>query len=169
MASGDQIDILRPADFTPEKGLSRDPGKFLEAGGILGRPLQKGDGWQALVRVPSGGTPLGTGLTVQVATADEANNSDPSKVYRLGLSFKKIASGTDNLGSSGFGTESTADVTANATTGVATLTNIAVTTANADAPSAGDLLLMRIRRIGTHANDTHSGVPVLLGATVRDT
>jgi hypothetical protein len=171
MASGDEIAYLRPLDLTPENGPPHAPELQRLVGGVLGRLLRKQDaaGYQSVLRIPSNGTPLGTGLTLQLATVDDPSNADPGKVYRLGVTVKKLASGTDNLTQTGAGTEATADVTADATSGELILTNVAVTTANADSPAAGDLVLVRIRRIGSHANDTHTGVPLLLGVSVRDT
>lgn len=169
MATGDRIDIVPPQRFVRENGVpQRDP--LMLVGGVLGLPLSKQDnGFQFLTRVPTNGTPLSTGLTFQILLVDEPNNSDPGKVVRLGVTVKKIASGTDDLTQTGAGTEGAVNVTMPSTSGVAIVGSVAITTSNADSPSAGDLLLVRVRRIGSNAADTHKGVVCVAQVTVSDT
>ena len=170
MATGDRIDIVAPQRFVTENGsLTMSPLRVV--GGVAGFAMAKQDnsGFQFTTRVPTNGTPLSTGLTFQVLLVDDPNNSDPGKVARFGVTVKKLASGTDDLTQTGAGTETAGNATMNATSGVVTALSLAVTTANADSPSAGDLLLVRIRRIGSNAADTHRGVPLVLQVTVSDT
>lgn len=170
MATGDRIDIVAPHRFVTENGT---PQLFplRTVGAVVGFPLVKQDnsGFWFTTRVPTNGTPLSTGLTFQLLLVDDPSNSDPGKVVRLGVTVKKLASTTDDLTSTGVGTETVGTATMNATSGVVTALSLAVTTANADAPSAGDLLLVRIRRTGTNASDTHKGVVLVAQVTVSDT
>jgi hypothetical protein len=171
MATTEQFDHVRAGDLSPLGGLvSQFSNRFaVSAGGLIGRPLGKNDGYQFLVRIPALGTPVTTGLTFTLLRVDEASNGDASKVIRVGITAKLLASGTDTLTQTGASAEAEADLTSDATVGEATATDIAVATAALDVVAAGVWLLVQVRRIGTHANDTHSGRVILLGLTVRDT
>lgn len=169
MATGDRIDIVPPQRFVPEVGQPTDI-RLRPSGVFLGFPMADADGgFNFLTRVPNNGTPLSTGLTFQLLLVDDPNNSDAGKVARFGVTVKKIASGTDDLTATGAGTETAGNATMPSTAGVGVVLSLAVTTANADAPSAGDLLLVRIRRIASNAADTHKGVVLVAQVTVSDT
>lgn len=171
MATTEQFDHIRAADLSPLAGLvSLFTARFAQsAGGLLGRPLAKGDGYQFLVRIPALGTPVATGLTFTFLLVDEANNADAGKVIRLGITAKLLATGTDTTLQTGASAEAEADATSDATAGEVTAVSVAVATAALDAVAASSWLLVQVRRIGTHANDTHSGRVIILGITVRDT
>ena len=170
MATGDRIDIVEPHRYVPENGFPNTA--FLRSvGGVVGFPMvkQSASGFQFITRVPTNGTPLSTGLTFQLLLVDDPNNSSVGKVAKFGVTAKKLASTTDDLTQTGAGTENTGTATMNATSGIVTALSIALTTANADSPSAGDLVLIRVRRLGTDAADTHTGVVLVVGLTVSDT
>ena len=170
MATGDRIDHVRPRDLCPE-GTILEAAPLVASGNLLGVPLEKLDskGFSFHVRVPTNGTPLSTGLTFQLALVDDPNNSDPGKVVRIGIAVKVLASGTDDLTTTGAGTEQFFTGTMNATTGVITLVSAAIANANLDSAAAGSLLLVRIRRNGSNAADTHNGRVLLTNITVSDT
>lgn len=120
-----------------------------------------------LFKIPGNAT-LTTGLKVEVLLTDDGSRaSDLGKVVRLGAAAKKIVGGTDNLDlSTGAGTEATADVTLNSTSGVAVIGTISITNANLDSAAAGDWIGIRFRRIADHANDTATGRVVCSGPAV---
>ena len=170
MATGDRIDHIRPRDLSPEGSLL-EFAPLVQSGNVLGVPLEKldGKGFTFVVRVPTNGTPLSTGLTFQLALVDDTNNSDPGKVVRIGISVKLLASTTDDLTTTGAGTEQFFTATMNATTGIITLLSAAIANANLDSAAAGSLLLVRVRRNGSNAADTHNGRVLLTNITVSDT
>lgn len=110
-----------------------------------------------------------TGATFSLMVADDVNNPDPGKVARFAITVKTLASGTDSITATGGGTETAADLTLPSTAGVVLTGSIAIVTANMDGAAAGSWVLIRVRRLGTHANDTHRGRVVLLGVDMRDT
>jgi hypothetical protein len=171
MATGDVFDVFRPESYVPQNGLVSDPNKLRTVGYLRGYPLKKvdNDGFYLIVRIPANGTPVPTGLTLKIATVDDPNNASVGLVYRLGISGARLISGTTNVGSVTLGTETTADVTAAATSGIITVTSMAITKANLNTVAASDEVLLYIRRIGTHANDTHTGEVLVLDVTVTDT
>lgn len=169
MAANDRIDIVPPQRFVAENGNPTDF-RLRQSGVFLGFPMADADGGFCFVsRVPNNGTPLSTGLTFQLLLVDDPNNSDPGRVARFGVTVKKITGGTDDLTATGAGTETAGNATMNATAGVTTALSLAVTTANADSLAAGDLILVRIRRIASNAADTHRGVVLVTQVTVSDT
>lgn len=173
MATGDVFESLHPRDLVPQNGLIQDPHKLRAVGPLGGYPLRKAgnDGVYVSFKVPNNGTPLPTGITVEVTTVDDQNtgNGDPGKVFRLGVSGAKVVSGTTNLTTVAMGAETTADVTANATSGIATITSLAITKANLGTPVAGDIVILFLRRVGTHANDTHGGEVLVTNVVIKDT
>lgn len=171
MATTELITFIRPQDFVAETGFASPP-RLVKVGGLVGFPMNKLDdqGVQFEMRVPLLGTPLSTGLTFQTMLVDDPNNSDVGKVVHLGITVKLLATGVDSLviGTAG-GTEQLFDVTMPATSGLVILTATAIANANLDTAVAGARLLVRIRRNGSHANDTHKGRVVLCGVSISDT
>lgn len=168
MASGDQYADLKPINFIAANGPSLIP-QLVPVGSYAGLPLAKLDtqSYVAEIRAVAG---LATGLTIQTGLVEDAANGDPGRVVRLGITIKVLASGTDTYDlATGAATEVTADVTMDATSGEVVLTSTAITAANADNIAAGARALIAIRRIGSHANDTHRGRVILTSVTVRDT
>lgn len=170
MASGDQYADLKPIQFTATNGPSLIP-QLVPVGSYAGLPLAKLD-TQYYVAEYRNVAGLTTGITVQTGLVEDSAtyNTDAGRVVRLGITVKKIATGADSYDiTSGAATEVTADVTMDATSGEVVLTSTAITAANADSIAAGDRALIAIRRIGSHANDTHRGRVILMGVTIRDT
>lgn len=168
MASGDQYDVLKPINFIATNGPSLIP-QLVPIGSYAGLPLAKLDTqyYVAEFRAVAG---VATGITIQTGLVEDSANADPGRVVRLGITIKVLASGTDTYDiTTGAATEVTADVTMDATSGEVVLTNTAITAANADSIAAGSRALIAIRRVGSHANDTHRGRVILTGVTIRDT
>jgi|GEM_PF-6451429 len=137
------------------------------AGGI-GFPAKVASGAVWLARLPATAG-LSTGATFALMVAEDVRNADPGKVARFAVTVKKLATGTDVIDADGGGTETAADLILPSTSGVVLTGSIAIVVANMDSAAAGDWVLIRVRRLGTHANDTHKGTVVLLGVDVRDT
>jgi hypothetical protein len=160
MATTNTLLNLRPSDAVPES-----------AGNPVGSPantpvsvgLSNGLGYNKLVdsgavwvnRLPATAS-FATGATFSLMVADDVNNADPGKVARFAVTVKKLATGTDVI-------------TLPATAGVVLVGSVAIVAANLDGAAAGDWVLLRVRRLGTSANDTHRGRVVLLGVEMRDT
>jgi hypothetical protein len=173
MATTNTLLNLRPSDAVPES-----------AGNPVGSPantpvsvgLSNGLGYNKSVdsgavwvnRLPATAS-FATGATFSLMVADDVNNADPGKIARFAVTVKKLASGTDVVTVAGAGTETTVDLTLPATAGVVLSGTVAIVTANLDGALAGDWVLLRVRRLGTAAADTHRGRVVLLGVEMRDT
>lgn len=164
------VDILRPRDFVPE-GLDQKP-YLVQSGDTAGLPLPKNGNiaYNAWSQIP-GSLTVGTGLTFTVIVVDDTTNSaDLGKVVRVGITVKKLASGTDNLDiDSGAATEATADITLDATSGEFKTGSIAIANAALDSVGAGDLFAIRVRRVSSASQDTCSNRVVLLGVAVKNT
>jgi hypothetical protein len=85
----------------------------------------------------------------------------------IDVSAAKITSGTTDLANITFGTETTVSLTAPAT--IETKTSAAIMAANLGSPSAGDLVVIRVRRLPTNSSDTHPGQILLNYISVQDT
>src|SRR4051812_18502242 len=149
------VDMLRPGVFTPE-GFA--PGGYLIASNdIRGLPCPKlaTVAYNAISRIP-GSLTVGTGLTFTVYVSDDGSTaSDLGLVVRYGITVKRIVSGTDTLDlDTGAATEATTDITLAATTGIVKTGSIAIANAALDSVVTGNHFAVRVRRIGTHANDT---------------
>jgi hypothetical protein len=171
VASGDVFESVRVRDFIPQNGFTQDPHKLRAVAFTAGYPLRKADndGFYLVFKVWNNGSPLTTGITVEITTVDDPNNSAPGAVYRLGVSGAKLVSGTTNLGSLVMGTETLVNVTGASTNGVFTTTALAITTANLNTPAAGNLVALYIRRNGGNAADTHTGEILVTNVVIKDT
>jgi hypothetical protein len=172
MATTDQFDIIRPTDMIPTTGTIGNLQPIPTTDGLsAGVPLRAklDSGYTFISRVPATGTPLSTGLTFGLALVDDPASPGAGKVVRVGISVKLLATGTDNLTATGMSAETVTSVTMDATTGEYVLSSIAIANASIDTLAASALYLVRIRRVGTDALDTHPGTVLLLGVTVRDT
>jgi hypothetical protein len=142
------------------------------SGSVLGRRLLKSDsqGFSFLHPINAEHT-MGTGLTLQLGVVDDgADSNDLGKVVRLGVTVKLITSGSDTLAiGTAAGTEQTVDVTLDATTGEIVLGSLAIANANLDSAAVGNLILVRVRRLGTASQDTCTGTPILTHVYVRNT
>ena len=173
MASGDIFTQQQPKDLTPQNGIFNEVPLVYPVsagGGVAGVPLNKlaTQGYQFQCRVWNNGTPLTTGLTVQLALVDDPANSAPPR--RAGRGDDQAAGRLGDYTQTGASTEVTANVTMPATPGQLVTQTIAVAKAAISASlAAGDNVLVQIRRIGTAAADTHQGRVLLTGATVQDT
>jgi hypothetical protein len=165
------IDILRPKDFYRANGSMHDDGLAV-TGSVAALRLAKSDtaGFFAVCNVP-GSLTQGTGHTYVLHVCDDgADASDLGKVVRLGITVKELLTGADTLaiGTSG-ATEVAVDVTLDATTGELVVSSNAIANASLDSIGVGDSFLLRIRRIGTHANDTCQGPVLLTHVVVKNT
>jgi hypothetical protein len=170
-----------------------EPGNAYEVGGNAGAKVgvpvgrYSGVGFNAktdsgvdwIFRLPATAG-LSTGVTLNLLFADDPLNPDPGKVARFGVTCGEFAGTTyipidPTATGADVGTETTSDVdlppdTNRPTLGKGRNVSVAITTANLGASvAAGDWVRLRLRRIGTHANDTHRGRVVFLGGDVRDT
>src|SRR5262245_44670312 len=159
------VDQVKPKDLMPLNGIPSFP-RLIASNSGPAVPLRKGDtnGYSFLLTIPANLT-IATGLTFKLDTVDDGKDAgDLGKVIVRGVTWRKVASGTDNLDiATGAGTEQTSNVTMNATSGVVVTTSIAVANANLGSAGAGDRVEVRVRRIGTSASDTCNGQALLCG------
>jgi len=132
-------------------------------------------GYTTIVQIP-GSLTMGTGLTFTFALVDNGEYGiDPGKVIRLGLTTKRLAAGNTlsmdgTAGAGGLAAEQTSDVTTQSTAGNLTVATFAIATANLPTSLAvGDLLGVRLRRVGSHANDTFQGSATIVYWGVKNT
>lgn len=172
MATGDDLDFIRARDLTNLSGFGGDALPLHLYDQMQGLPLRDLDSskYAFELQIPLNGTPLATGLTFLVGLVRGENDPEPAGlVVRLGIQVKKLTGGTDDFSSTGAGTEQGFDATMAGAFGILNVASCAVAAANLDGAVAGSRLLVVVRRIGTHANDTHRGAVGLTGITVRDT
>lgn len=118
--------------------------------------------------IPTG--TLTTGLTFKLATVDDGSDAnDLGKVVRFGITVKRLADGETGNVDSGAATEQTVDVTLESTSGNITINTLAIANANLDSAAVADIVAIRVRRIGSHANDTCQGRVLLVGLAVYGT
>lgn len=165
------VALLHPRAFHRENGpYSNHDITPVAAGDLSGLPMRKlaTEGYTTWFVIPANLT-MGTGLTLKLPVVDDgADSDDLGKVVRLGITVKVIASGTDEADlDAGAATEATLDVTLDATTGQVVIGSKALTAL--DSAAVGDLVAIRIRRIGTATQDTCRGRIVLLGCYILNT
>lgn len=126
--------------------------------------LAKGDtrGYTYIGTIPANLT-MGTGMTFSFVTSDDGKlAADLGKAVVLGITVKKLASGSDTLEiATSAGTEQTLTITNDSTSGEVVLSTKAIANANLDSAGVGDTVLIRIRRLGANSSDTAFG-PLLL-------
>jgi hypothetical protein len=182
MASGDLFGYYLGKDLVPQNGLAYEvplsPGAPPSstggpATGMIGVPLNKDaiHAYQLEGRVNVNGAPLTTGLTFSLSLVDDPMNPNPggAGAISLGVSVKRIVSGTSDLTQTSFGTEVVTTVTMPATSGVVLIQAVAVANANLGSLAAGNHFVVQVRRIGTNAADTHQGVVLCTGVSISDT
>ena len=179
MASGDLLTHVRPAEFTPDNGPQTGFSRIRPAGALVGLPLGKEDGLSFLFQIPVNGTPLSTGLTVELTWVDDPINPQAGGVINLGVEIIPITSGTTTDVDPAYGTnEVQATATIPATAAAFLSTSVAVANAKLSSAAAGNFVLVHIRRAGVYnatgaaasaSSDTHAGRPYLLGVVVKDT
>lgn len=180
---------LRPCDFQRETDLGNDPSVALvltpgeadqsgtTAGDIRGLSLPRfvrgnvqNYGYTTTFRIPASLT-LATGLTFKVYLSDDGKNAgDLGKAVELGITLKRLAADATEDVDVSAATEVTATATLSSTSGGISITSIAIANAALPASTAvGDLLLMRLRRIGANASDTCQGRALLIHCDVQNT
>jgi hypothetical protein len=178
------VAFLQPNDFNRETDMGREPALNLAFNPINDLPglslpkYARGNlvayGYTTTFRIPANLT-LGTGLTFKVYLSDDGQNAiDLGKVVKVGITLLDITQGPSNFDLDTAETELATEVTASATlastTGVASVTSVAI--ANAALPASiavGDVVAMRIRRVGTNAADTCTGRVLLYCVAVQNT
>jgi hypothetical protein len=161
-------------DVFREQSIGYNPwARAVLVGDACGLRLNKLDNQGYILRglIP-GSLTMGTGLTFgfEVTVPDTPDYStDPGKVVRLGVTVKRIISGESLDIDTGAGAEQTVDVTLQATAGLVTVATLAIALANLDSAVVGNRFAARVRRIGSHANDTCRGSVVLTGLDVVNT
>lgn len=148
------VAVLSPGESTPGATLQCDlravslP-KYTTAKNLVAY------GYTAAFRIPLNLT-LGTGLTFKCYLADDGQNvNDLGTQVVVGITLKRMAANATWSLESGAAAEVTGTATLSSTASGVEILSIAI--ANGSLPAstaAGDLLLMRIRRIGTNASDT---------------
>jgi hypothetical protein len=170
MAAGDQISLHSPPSLSPQNGLAW-PTPLVQSNGMACAPLMKnGNPYFFKTRIPASAT-VSTGLTFAFEVTDDGKNSnDLGKVIVVGVTVKKLTSGTDTYDiTASAATEATASVTLNAATGVAVASSVAIANAALDSAGAGDRILVQIRRVGTSTSDTCNGTALLSDVVVINT
>lgn len=182
---------LGPGDLQRETDLGNDTGLSLVLSpgeGAVGQsPSVQGDiramslpkyvrgnlvayGYTAMFRIPLNLT-LATGLTFKSYITDDGQNAaDLGTAVVLGITLKRMAANATVTLESGAATEVTGTLTLSSTSGGVLIGSIAI--ANAALPAstaAGDLLLMRVRRLGSNASDTCQNRVLLYRVEVNNT
>lgn len=95
-------------------------------------------------------------------------DSASSGVVRWGAAIAAITSDTDtqDVETDSFATENTVDDTHLGTTGQR-LHTASITISNLDSIAADDIVFLRVRRLGSHANDTMTGDAILVAAELQ--
>jgi hypothetical protein len=116
---------------------------------------------------------LGTGLTHRLILTDDGQNSaDLGTVVRIGITPFNLSTAltvVDWSLAASQGTETFANVTLGATTGIPVIASIPIVVANLASLAAGSIYGMRIRRVGDNAADTCANRVILLGGVITDT
>jgi hypothetical protein len=167
MASGDHFDFIKASAFVRQGAALDDI--LRPSGRLAGVPLGKADAYGSEFAVNHNGTPLATGITVQLLVVDDPENPSPSGNVRLGVSIKPLTSGSSDLSGPPAANEVLATVAVSGTVGVITIADVAVPNAKLAGLAAGGRAFVQVRRVGTDAADTHRGRVLLTGASLRDT
>lgn len=126
-------------------------------------------GYTASFVVPTG--TITTGLTFRFLVTDDGTDaSDLGTAVRFGVLAKRMNANATTSFAAGAGTEVAGNITLSSTSGGVAVATIAVTNANLGTPSVGDIVAIRLRRIGSNAGDTCiNRVIVVGGVTVFGT
>jgi hypothetical protein len=176
--AGELITQFGPQDLFRESVLGYSlPNQSCLVGGVRGVSFQKliqaqlKEYYNLTVIVPAAAG-LATGITVVLQLVDDGQNSaDLGLVARFGIQAANFsAAGALVDWSAG---EGAAEVAGNATLSSTSLNpvllSIAIANANLNSIAAGNILGLRIRRIGDNAADTAPGRVVCLGGFVKNT
>jgi hypothetical protein len=116
---------------------------------------------------------VGTGLTHKLILTDDGTDaSDLGKVVRIGITPYNLSTALsvfDFSLAASKGTETFANITLGATTGLPVVGSIAIVAANLASLAAGNIYGIRIRRVGDNAADTCNGRVLLMGGVITDT
>lgn len=127
-------------------------------------------GYTTAFRVPLNLT-VGTGLTFKVYISDDGQQAiDLGTNVQIGITLKRMSANATWSLESGAAAEQTVTITLSSTASGVAIGSLSI--ANGSLPSglaAGDLLLMRIRRIGTATQDTCTGRVLLYRVEVNNT
>src|SRR5271166_1460003 len=141
----------------------------ISPGSASGTPAVAYEWYNFLTTIPTNLT-ITTGLTFFFTVTDDgANAADLGLVIKIGIAVKKLTTGVNCDLSTGAGTEQTATVTLNATTGLTAQYTLAIANANLNGAGAGDQIGVRIRRMGADAADTCLGRVILIGGHIKNT
>src|SRR5581483_5382438 len=145
--------------LTPEYGLDR--ANFQRSNDLAGIVLPKTGSapLNGVFLIPA--ATLTTGLTFKGALTNILA-SDVGLVVRLGITVKRLAADESTDLDAAAGAEQTVDVTLSANDQGIALISKAIANANLDSGAVGDLVAVRVRRIGTSGNDTAVGAVLLL-------
>ncbi len=125
-------------------------------------------GYVGVFTIPTG--TLTTGLTFKVLLTDDgARAGDLGLVVRLGLTVKYLSANSTTDLDTAAGDEKTVDVTLSSTAGGVAIGSLAIANADLDSAAVAGAVAVRIRRIGTHANDTAVGRVIILHAAALAT
>jgi hypothetical protein len=181
--AGELISGFGPQDLYPERVQGYDEKlKSVQIGALRGVGLPRLLRNQCVERynftciVPAAAT-LSTGVTVVLQLVDDATDPrDLGKVIQLGVQAVNLSgSGAKVDLSSNSGAEQTFTATLSATSLVSVQVSVAIANAQLASLAAGNLLALRIRRLGDTAvfndntTDTCPGRPVLLGGLIKNT
>jgi hypothetical protein len=163
---------LTPRDFFRESAMgTQDMFNLAQVGDLAGLVFPKlaTHGYTALVPISHANT-FTTGITLSLYTVDDgADAADLGKVVRFGITPKRLIDAETVDVDTGAATEVTVDVTLESTAGNITVNTVAIANAALDSLASGEAMLLRIRRIGSHANDTCQGRAIVLGASIKNT
>jgi hypothetical protein len=116
---------------------------------------------------------VGTGLTFKLMITDDGtDSSDLGLVARIEITpfnLSTALSVVDWSLAASMGTATAANVTLGSTTGLPKILSIAIVAANLASLASGNILGIRIRRVGDNAADTCNGRIILLGGEITDT
>lgn len=116
---------------------------------------------------------VGTGLTFRLLITDDGTSSaDLGLVAQIEITPFNLSTAltvVDWSLAASKGTATTGNVTLGATTGLPKILSIAIVAANLASLATGNILGVRIRRVGDVAADTCPGRIILLGGIITDT
>lgn len=171
-------DLLSEGGYSGPNGGAAQPyaQTFVGLGAGIGfNPKTVGSAISPPLRLSNSAT-LTTGLQVQVVFADNPAdpNADPGAVGYFDFTIGPITSGTSTLDGTTTAdalhgsTAVTASLTTASTAGVLKTATVSIPSADLNSLAAGGWFVLRIRRQGTNASDTHTGRVIILGYDVID-
>jgi hypothetical protein len=157
--------IFRESSMGHNAGL-----QMVRVGDLMGLSFPKlaDQGYTGIIQIPVG--TLTTGITLTFATVDDGTSADDlGKVVRFGITPKRLVDAETTDADTGAAAETTVDVTLETTSQNITVNTVAIANAALDSVAVGNLLALRIRRIGSASQDTCQGRVVVLAIGVVGT